>query len=146
MSTKTNLFSVVGLNRASKIGIDMKKYHSALRNAFIARFIVLTNRRRSRANGLLKKLTWTEEVTAEQLAEIIKGIFVSANDFNETIEKDIAKSIEHANYSAIFFTEYYHQRSILSIKEAVEDYKRSNELLFGDRETTSSSKLPTVEE
>lgn len=105
---------------------------SAMRTAFVARFIVLREGRRSRAHRIIEDLSWDEEATAEELYEKFRDAFVSNGDKLQPVDRDLTRALEHARCSANYFVEQYLGRITLSFQEALSDYERSNRLLFGD--------------
>lgn len=105
----------------------------ALRTAFVSRFIVLREARRSRAHRAIEEMSWDHETSAEDLADRFRNAFISNGDKMEPVERDITRALEHAHRSITsHFTAHYCERSSLNFKAALEDYKKSNELLFGD--------------
>ena len=104
----------------------------ARRTAFIARFIVLRESKRSRAHGEIELLTWQAETTAEELAAIMASIFKSHKEDMKSANRDIKRALSHASRSMSHFVAEYVKRSNESFAEALSDYNRSNLLLFGD--------------
>ena len=104
----------------------------ARRTAFIARFIVLRESKRSRAHGEIELLKWKEETTAEELVAIIANIFQSNNENMKSVTRDLERALSHASRSMSHFVAEYVKRSTNSFVEALNDYNRSNVLLFGD--------------
>lgn len=117
--------------RHSLLG-DRNARRSALRTAFVARFIVLREGRRTRAHRLIEQMEWTSETAAEELAERFRQAFVDNGDKLGPVDRDIKRAIEHAESSVNFFIAQYLERETLTFMEALRDYERSNELLFGD--------------
>lgn len=107
---------------------------SARRTAFVARFIVLRESKRSRAHRVIELLKWSDETTAEQLAEVFRNIFVKNGDKLGPVNRDIRRALEHSKRSLKHFVQEYSLRSTLSFIDALYDYERSNALLFGDEE------------
>jgi len=106
----------------------------ARRTAFIARFIVLREAKRSRAHRAIEKMTWQDYASAEDIAEHIRQLFIHNGDNMEPVERDIRRALAHANRSLNHFINEYAQRSTLNFYEALLDYEKSNTLLFGDDE------------
>ena len=104
----------------------------AIRTAFVARFIVLREGRRSRAHRLIEKLTWDAGTTAQELAKMFREAFVQNGDKLKPVDRDIDRSLRHAERSAGYFVEEYIGRATESFLDALKDYQRSNQLLFGD--------------
>ena len=103
-----------------------------MRTAFVARFIVLREGRRSRAHRVIERMEWDEETTAEALCARFREAFLTNGDKLQTVDRDLRRALDHARCSANYFVEQYLGRSCLSFKEALNDYERSNRLLFGE--------------
>ncbi len=113
---------------------DPELLRVALRTAFVSRFIVLREGRRSRAHREIEKMSWTEESTAEDLYKQFREAFEKNGDKLQPVDRDLKRAMQHAKRSVDFFIEQYTERSTLSFQQALEDYERSNALLFGDDE------------
>jgi hypothetical protein len=111
---------------------DDNKRAIALRTAFLARFIVLREGRRSRAHRLIEDLAWNENSTAYEVAELIRQSFIKNGDKLGPVERDIRRALQHAECSARYFADQYSERSTKSFREALVDYQRSNKMLFGE--------------
>lgn len=111
---------------------DPELHRVALRTAFVSRFIVLREGRRSRAHREIEQMAWGEETTAEDLYQAFREAFQKNGDKLQPVDRDLKRAMEHAKRSVDFFIEQYTDRSTLSFKEALADYERSNALLFGD--------------
>jgi len=105
---------------------------SAMRTAFVARFIVLREGRRSRAHRIIEQMSWDENTTAEELMKCFREAFVENGDKMQPVDRDLKRAMEHARCSVNYFAEQYADRSVLSFHEALLDYERSNRLLFGE--------------
>lgn len=116
----------------------------ARRTAFVARFIVLRESKRSRAHRQIEMLEWTDSVTAEELAGRIRQVFVDNGDNLGPVDRDIRRALAHSARSLNHFIREYTSRATLSFVEALYDYERSNTLLFGDGESpkTGGWRLP----
>jgi hypothetical protein len=106
----------------------------AARTAFVARFIVLREGRRSRAHRIIESMRWEKETTAEQLAHRFRAAFQENGDKMGTVDRDIKRALDHANRGVEYFISHYLQRQTLNFAEALKDYHRSNVLLFGEEE------------
>lgn len=103
----------------------------ARRTAFIARFIVLREGKRSRAHRVIEQLEWDEFTTMEELVERIRAIFKENGDNMGPVERDIRRAVAHASRSLNHFVLEYASRATRNFIEALFDYERSNKLLFG---------------
>ena len=106
----------------------------ARRTAFIARFIVLRESKRSRSHRSIEQLEWADLTTAEDIAQSIRRIFVQNGDNLEPVDRDLRRSLAHADRSLNHFIEEYCSRSTTNFIDALYDYERSNKLLFGNEE------------
>lgn len=104
----------------------------ALRTAFVSRFIVLREGRRSRAHRKIETLAWDPDTTAEELYEKFREAFIQNGDKLETVDRDLKRALKHAHCSIEHFIGQYLSRSTNSFQEALLDYRKSNALLFGD--------------
>ncbi len=120
------------LEREKKRVVDPGVRNSALRTAFVSRFIVLREGRRSRAHRLIEEMSWNEDTTAEELYQRIRQAFIENGDKLQPVDRDLKRALEHARCSVDYFIDQYVERSTKSFHEALEDYERSNRLLFGD--------------
>jgi hypothetical protein len=103
----------------------------ARRTAFVARFIVLREGKRTRAHRQIELLTWSEDTSAEELADKFREIFKANGDSMTPVERDIRRALAHANRSISFFVQEYESRATTNFIDALFDYERSNALLFG---------------
>lgn len=106
----------------------------AIRTAFISRFIVLREARRTKAHRLIESMSWDEQATAEDLYERFRQAYIQNGDKLEPVDRDLSRALKHAYCSVDHFLGQYVGRSTANFVEALDDYKRSNELLFGDDE------------
>lgn len=106
----------------------------ARRTAFVARFIVLRESKRTRAHRVIEMLTWDEGTTAEELAKRVRQVFVENGDNMVPVDRDINRAVAHASRSLNFFIHEYAARATLNFIDALYDYERSNALLFGNDE------------
>ncbi|HMO02522.1 MAG TPA: hypothetical protein PKA79_06000 [Oligoflexia bacterium] len=138
------LFSSVSLKSTHKT--DIKSYIQddldsiqARRTAFLARFIVLREGKRSRAHRFIEKQCWSERTTAEELCDLFRAIFKNNGDQMDLVERDLRRALKHAHTSVAFFLREYSQRATLNFASALLDYELSNELVF-----SSDQKSPRV--
>ena len=120
------------VGREQPTNVDEASWNIALRTAFVSRFIVLREGRRSRAHRSIEDLSWLPETTAEELAKRIRETFVANGDKLQPVDRDIRRAMEHARCSIKHFVEQYVGRATLSFREALNDYQKSNQLLFGE--------------
>ena len=106
----------------------------ARRTAFVARFIVLRESKRSRSHRIIEQMEWRKETSAEELAERLRDVFKGNGDNMEPVERDIRRALAHANRSLNHFVAEYAVRATLNFIDALYDYERSNKLLFGEDE------------
>lgn len=102
----------------------------ARRTAFVARFIVLRESKRTRAHRAIELLEWRNDTTAEDLADRFREIFEKNGDNMTPVERDIRRAIAHSNRALRFFIQEYTARATTTFIEALVDYERSNSLLF----------------
>lgn len=103
----------------------------ARRTAFVARFIVLREAKRTRSHRVLEMLEWDDYATAESLYEKFRQVFVENGDNMVPVERDLRRAMSHAQRALTHFVGEYATRSTLSFIDALYDYERSNSLLFG---------------
>ncbi|RMD87845.1 MAG: hypothetical protein D6808_00760 [Candidatus Dadabacteria bacterium] len=113
-------------------------YIEARRTAFIARFIVLRESRRTRAHRKIEQMEWSRETTAEEVAEMFRQAFIENGDNMVPVERDIRRALAHADRSLNHFIKEYASRATLNFIDALCDYERSNQLLFGEDEEPKS--------
>lgn len=106
----------------------------ARRTAFVARFIVLREARRTRAHRRIEQLAWAKDTTAEELAEQFRRAFKENGDNMVPVNRDIRRALAHADRSINHFIGEYASRATLNFIDALMDYERSNKLLFGEDE------------
>lgn len=106
----------------------------ARRTAFVARFIVLRESKRTRAHRVLEMLEWHEDTTAEELAERFREIFEKNGDNMMPVDRDIRRALAHASRSLNHFIREYATRATNSFIDSLWDYDKSNTLLFGSED------------
>ena len=111
----------------------------ARRTAFLARFIVLREGRRSRAHREIELMDWSELTTAEKLAERFREAFVSNGDKLVPVDRDIRRALAHSDRVLAYLVPEYVQRASNDFVHALKDYEESNALLFeeGDEQPKS---------
>lgn len=124
----TEIFTVVSPSDEEPDFKDMLV--RARRTAFIARFIVLRESKRSRAHRTLEIMEWDDLTSPEDLAERFLGVFRQNGDNLDPVERDLRRSLAHANRSLKHFVSEYAARSTVTFVDALIDYERSNSLLF----------------
>ena len=117
-----------------RISVEDLANTQARRTAFVARFIVLREGKRSRAHRKIEMLEWPKETSAEQLAEAFRVVFRENGDNMGPVERDIKRALGHASRSLNHFIREYATRATLNFIDSLWDYERSNMLLFGHDE------------
>lgn len=118
--------------RGPRREVDPELRRVALRTAFVARFIVLREGRRSRAHRLIEQIAWEDASTAYDLYKMFRQAFLDNGDRLQPVDRDLRRALEHAERSVDYFVQQYCNRSTLSFHDALLDYARSNDLLFGE--------------
>lgn len=103
----------------------------ARRTAFVARFIVLRESKRTKAHRIIEMMDWDENTTAEALYQRFRDVFVKNGDNMIPVDRDLRRAFGHASRSLNFFVSEYASRSTVDFIGALFDYERSNKLLFG---------------
>lgn len=106
----------------------------ARRTAFVARFIVLREAKRTRAHRVIELMEWDEDISAEALAELFRGVFIENGDNMMPVDRDIRRALGHASRSLNHFVQEYATRATANFIDSLIDYERSNQLLFGQDE------------
>jgi hypothetical protein len=117
--------------KLAKVGETDASIIKARRTAFVARFIVLREGKRTRAHRVLEMMEWDDLTTVEELAARFRQAFLDNGDSMMPVDRDLRRSL------AFFISEYAH-RATSDFITALEDYGRSNELLFTDDEQPRS--------
>jgi hypothetical protein len=120
---------VVELNLANPSEVD-KSIIRARRAAFVARFIVLREGKRTRAHRILEMMEWDDLTSVEELAQRFRQAFLDNGDNMAPVDRDLRRSLAHSYRSLKFFISEYAHRATVDFIGALEDYGRSNELLF----------------
>lgn len=120
---ETNLSSPQELDRA---------IIRARRTAFVARFIVLREGKRTKAHRVIEMMEWDNLTTVEELADRFRKTFVENGDNMFPVDRDLRRAVAHSFRSIKFFVTEYATRATKNFVEALVDYERSNELLFSD--------------
>ncbi|MCO6431850.1 MAG: hypothetical protein J5J00_13405 [Deltaproteobacteria bacterium] len=103
----------------------------ARRTAFVARFIVLREGKRTRAHRVIEMMSWEDLTTAEELCEQFRQVFVKNGDNMQPVERDLRRALAHASRSLNYFISEYSSRATSNFIDSLVDYERSNSLLFG---------------
>jgi len=116
----------------------------ARRAAFVARFIVLREGKRTRAHRAIEIMSWEDSTSVEELAHRFRMAFVQNGDNMGPVDRDLRRALAHSYRALKFFVSEYAQRATTDFIAALEDYGRSNELLFeGDEHPRSGGwRLP----
>lgn len=107
---------------------------NARRTAFVARFIVLRESKRTRAHRVIEMMQWGEDTTVEELAERFRNAFIQNGDNMEPVDRDIRRAVAHSLRSLKYFIQEYSLRATTCFIDALVDYERSNQLLFDQDE------------
>jgi hypothetical protein len=110
----------------------------ARRTAFVARFIVLREGKRTKAHRVIEMMEWEDLTTVEELSARFRQAFLDNGDVMMPVDRDLRRSLAHSYRSLKFFISEYAQRATTDFVGALEDYGRSNELLFVDEEQPRS--------
>jgi hypothetical protein len=113
---------------------EAKALIRARRTSFTARFIVLREGKRSRSHRIIEMMSWDDLTTAEDLYAKFRKAFIDNKDSMMPVDRDLKRALAHADRSLTFFVREYNTRSTKSFIESLEDYGKSNQLLFGDDE------------
>ncbi len=111
--------------------MEAKGIIKARRTAFVARFIVLRESKRTRSHRRIELLSWRDDTSAEELAARFRKIFLENGDNMVPVDRDLRRALAHANRSLNFFIQEYEARATTSFIDALFDYERPNTLLFG---------------
>ena len=103
----------------------------ARRTAFVARFIVLRESKRTRAHRVIEMMSWEDLTTVEELAEKFRAVFLANGDNMSPVDRDLRRALAHSYRSLNHFIDEYSVRATSSFIDALFDYERSNKLLFG---------------
>ena len=106
----------------------------ARRTAFVARFIVLREAKRTRSHRTIEMMEWDDDTSAEEMYERFRQVFVENGDNMGPVDRDLRRALAHASRSIQHFVREYETRSTINFIDALFDYERSNHLLFGDDE------------
>ncbi len=104
----------------------------ARRTAFIARFIVLRESKRTCAHRVIEMMEWEDLTSAEELALRFRDVFLQNGDNMVPVDRDIRRALAHSSRSLNHFIEEYATRATVNFIDALYDYERSNTLLFGE--------------
>lgn len=106
----------------------------ARRTAFVARFIVLRESKRTKAHRIIEMIDWEDLTSAEELALRLRDVFINNGDNMEPVDRDLRRALAHSSRSLNHFVQEYTQRATRDFISALDDYERSNSLLFGAEE------------
>jgi len=81
---------------------------------------------------LIEQLSWGPESTVQDIYRDIRGAFLKNGDKLGPVDRDLRRALEHAQRSVDHFIGQYCERATLSFREALQDYLKSNQLLFGE--------------
>jgi len=121
--------------KSSKFSEPEKMVIRARRTAFVARFIVLRESKRTRAHRVIELLEWNDLTEVEALAATFRKAFEENGDNMVPVDRDIRRALAHSSRSLNHFIREYCTRATNNFIDALIDYERSNALLFGDDES-----------
>lgn len=121
-----------------EVAVTDKEIIKARRTAFVARFIVLREGKRTKAHRTIELMEWDDLTTVEELAARFRQAFVDNGDVMSPVDRDLRRSLAHSYRSLKFFVKEYSRRATLNFIAALEDYGCSNELLFSDEDQPRS--------
>jgi hypothetical protein len=104
----------------------------ARRTAFVARFIVLREGKRTRAHRVIECMEWDDLTTVEELAFRFRQAFFENGDNMFPVDRDLRRAVAHSFRSIKFFVFEYALRATSNFVDSLIDYERSNQLLFCD--------------
>ena len=112
----------------------------ARRTAFVARFIVLREAKRTKAHRVIERMEWQANTTAERLYDMFRQAFLDNHDNMTPVDRDLRRALKHAERTHMVghFIQEYQSRATNSFIDALYDYGRSNTLLFGDDDEPKS--------
>jgi hypothetical protein len=102
----------------------------ARRTAFVARFIVLRESKRSRAHRVIEGMCWDDITTVEELAQRFREAFLENGDLMPSVDRDLRRAMAHTHRPLRYLVDEYSKRATRSFLDALEDYSRSNTILF----------------
>jgi len=111
--------------------VDKVDLLKARRTAFVARFVVLRESKRTKAHRIIEMMEWADDVSAEDLLQQFREIFLKNGDNMVPVDRDLNRAIAHASRSINHFVAEYAARATTNFIDALFDYERSNALLFG---------------
>ena len=103
----------------------------ARRTAFVARFVVLRESKRTRAHRVIEMSEWEDLTCAEELFNRFRQIFIDNGDNMTPVDRDLRRALAHSSRSLNHFVYEYAARATTNFIDALYDYERSNQLLFG---------------
>jgi hypothetical protein len=122
---------VLETNLSSPAELD-KAIIRARRTAFVARFIVLREGKRTKAHRVIEMMEWDDLTTVEELANRFRNAFEENGDNMFPVDRDLRRAVAHSYRSIKFFVSEYSIRATKDFVDALVDYERSNQLLFSD--------------
>lgn len=135
MNTLAGTPAVTGSGEGGERAVENDRaLQSARRTAFVARFIVLREAKRTKSHRVIETMEWSSETTAEELYQRFRDVFVQNGDNMVPVDRDLRRALAHASRSLQHFVREYEERATLNFVDALFDYERSNHLLFGDDE------------
>ncbi len=124
--------------KLGKREISEEEIIKARRTAFVARFIVLREGKRTKAHRVIELMEWGNLTTVEELCARFRVAFQENGDVMMPVDRDLRRSLAHSHRSLKYFILEYSKRATLNFIDALEDYACSNKLLFTDDEQPRS--------
>ncbi|MBL7662865.1 hypothetical protein JNK13_08960 [bacterium] len=104
----------------------------ALRTAFVARFIILRENRKSKVNKAIEDLSWSLDATVDEIYRVIRKTLTEAGDRTQIVDRDLKRAKAYSERTVDYFIDQYLSRATTSFRDALADYQRSSELLGRD--------------
>lgn len=106
---------------------DPKMKVASTRAAFLSKFILLRENKKSKAHREIEKEFWGPEETAQDLYAKFLCIFEKYKD--NKAKEDLKASLKYAKTLIDYFVNQYSTRITLNFGDALRDYKRTHDLL-----------------
>ncbi len=128
----------VSVVKIDEVSASDREIIRARRTAFVARFIVLREGKRTKAHRTIEMMEWDDLATVEELSARFRQAFVDNGDVMMPVDRDLRRALAHSYRSLKFFIKEYERRATQDFIAALEDYGYSNDLLFSDEDQPRS--------